>query len=540
MAELMILDNNQEYRLLVKRVIIFLAGIYFIQGICQGGISGLFYLPLSFMLRDHLGFNQEQLAYFRGLVLIPWAIKPLYGLLSDFIPILGYRRRSWYVIAALLGIGCALYLAGCGNYTENQLLFSLAMMAVSFAFCDVLCDAVMVEKGKPLGLTDKFQGVQWASISLAAVLSGLCGGLIAEYLNYQQIFLAMAVPSFAVLIIAVFFVPEKKHDYKQSKKSETASVITPKEAIIVFTIVLSVIPILFFLNMVSMEMETLPFLMFVSPFLILGSLCFLFRKLLNKMIFFCIIFLFWWDFCVGLTAAPFFYYQTYTLGFSKMFMGTLQTIGSVGGLLGALVFLSTSRRKIFWKKQFIIETNLANLLKWAGFIGVVFILSNFLLMGKTSAIVLSVVMVFVYQFARLTMLVLAAEFCPTQIAGTFFALLMSVCNLGSSMAERVSGFLFKVLKNTAPQNFIDNFWAKFLTWLNWPIQHADPKAPYDIFVQYHIIGWLIIISLCAFSLYFFAIRRFGDSIKEKEELKTLDISPAGIKKSTRDAKIKKF
>jgi len=530
MAELTILDNEQEYRSLVKRLIFFLAGIYFIQGICQGGISGLFYLPLSFMLRDHLGFNQEQLAYFRGLVMIPWAVKPLYGLLSDFIPILGYRRRSWYIIAALIGISCALYLAGCGNYTENQLLFSLAMMAVSFAFCDVLCDAVMVEKGKPLGLTDKFQGVQWASISFAAVFSGLCGGLIAEYLNYQQIFLAMAVPSLAILIIAVFFVPEKRHEYKQFKKSESASVIKLREAVPVFIIVLSIIPILFLLNMVSLEMETLPFLMFVSPFLILGSLCFLFRKLLNKMIFFCIIFLFWWDFCVGLTSAPLFYYQTYTLGFSKMFMGTLQTIGSVGGLLGALLFLSTSRRKIFWKKQFIAETSLANLLKWAGIIGVIFILSNFLLMGKTSAIILTIVMIFVYQFARLTMLVLAAEFCPTLIAGTFFALLMSVCNLGSSMAERASGFLFKILKNTAPQNFIDNFWAKLLTWIGWPTQHADIKTPYDIFVQYHVIGWLIIISLCAFSIYFFAIRRFGDSIKEKKELKVLDISPTGLRK----------
>ena len=99
---------DQDKQRVIKRLFIFLAGIYFIQGISQGGPSGLFSLPIQYMLRDKLGLDQQQLSYFRSLVLIPWAIKPLYGLLSDFIPIFGYRRRSWYVVASSLGILCSL------------------------------------------------------------------------------------------------------------------------------------------------------------------------------------------------------------------------------------------------------------------------------------------------------------------------------------------------------------------------------------------------------------------------------------------------
>lgn len=520
----LLFNSDGERGDLIKKLFIFFAGIYFIQGLCQGGISGLFSLPLSFMLKDKLGFDQAQLAYFRGLVLIPWAIKPLYGVLSDFVPILGYRRKSWYIIVALLGIGSALYLAQYDDYTANQLLFTLSILAVSFAFVDVLCDAVMVENGKPLGLTDKFQGVQWASIALAAVLAGLGGGIIAEYFSYSQIFWAMAIPSFLVLVIAIFFAPERRYQYRALKKSESASIIDFQDIVWTAATVAIVLLILLSTNVHSLlKMGIGEFILFLLPFSILGSLCFLFRKVIDRMTFFCIGFLFWWNFSIGLNVAPFFYYQTHTLGFSKIFMGELQTMGSIGGLLGALLFLVISRRRVFWKGRFIAETNLITMLKWAGFISVIFIVSNFLLMGVKSAIILSVTMLFLSQFSSLVMLVLAAEFCPSKIEGTFFALLMSVVNLGVSMSERVSGILFNVFKSFAPHDLSGNYWARFLVWLGWPIQHADPKTPYDIFVQYYAIGWLIIISLGAFLLYFVLITLFGNSIKEKEVLKILDV-----------------
>jgi MFS family permease len=515
---------EEERKAFVKRIFIFLGAIYFIQGISQGGISGLFYLPLSFMFKDKLGFDQQQLAYFRGLVLIPWAVKPLYGLLSDFIPFLGYRRKSWYVVVSSLGICCALYLTFFCDYSEMQLLIFLASLAVSFAFCDVLCDAVMVEHGKPLEMTDKFQSVQWASITTAAVLSGIGGGLIATYFPYKYVFLAMAVPSLAVLIIAIFFVPEKKYQYKQFKKSEATSVVRLNEAIWVLVVCGILVPVLLRINAAYFQMPELRFLMLISPFLILGSLCFLFRRALSKMVFFCLMFLFWWGFSLWLSDAPFFYYKTNTLGFSEMFMGKLQTIGSVGGVLGALLFLAISRRKLYWRNRFIAETSLSNMLKWSGFIGIMVILSSFFLMGVKSAILLGFGLSFIYQFSNLTMLVLAAEFCPNKIEATFFALLMSVINLGTSMSERMSGFLYKFIVNAAPQDFSVNFWAKTLVWIGWPTEHANPKTGYDLFTQYYAIGWLIVISLCAFSLYFFAIRFFGNSIKEKKELKIMDIS----------------
>ena len=45
-----------------------------------------------------------QVAFLTSFAAFPWVVKPLYGFLSDTLPIFGYRRRSYLIICGLLGI----------------------------------------------------------------------------------------------------------------------------------------------------------------------------------------------------------------------------------------------------------------------------------------------------------------------------------------------------------------------------------------------------------------------------------------------------
>jgi hypothetical protein len=38
-----------------------------------------------------------------GLAGLPWMVKPLYGFISDTVPLWGYRRRSYLVVCGLMG-----------------------------------------------------------------------------------------------------------------------------------------------------------------------------------------------------------------------------------------------------------------------------------------------------------------------------------------------------------------------------------------------------------------------------------------------------
>ena len=47
--------------------------------------------------------SSVQLELWGGLKALPWIIKPVYGILSDAVPLLGYHRRSYLILFGLLG-----------------------------------------------------------------------------------------------------------------------------------------------------------------------------------------------------------------------------------------------------------------------------------------------------------------------------------------------------------------------------------------------------------------------------------------------------
>ena len=58
--------------------------------------------------------SAAQVALLTSISAAPWVVKPLYGFLSDTVPILGYRRRSYLVICGVLGAHAS-YLLTCGS-----------------------------------------------------------------------------------------------------------------------------------------------------------------------------------------------------------------------------------------------------------------------------------------------------------------------------------------------------------------------------------------------------------------------------------------
>jgi Na+/melibiose symporter-like transporter len=75
-----------------------IALIYIVQG-----ALGISHLAVSFFLKDELGLSPAQSAAMIGFAMLPWTIKPLYGFISDCLPIAGYRRRPYLVFFNLLG-----------------------------------------------------------------------------------------------------------------------------------------------------------------------------------------------------------------------------------------------------------------------------------------------------------------------------------------------------------------------------------------------------------------------------------------------------
>ena len=117
-----------------------------------------------------------------ALLALPWTIKPVFGLLSDFVPLFGSRRRK-YLLLANGAAAVSLFLLAFVPIEPGSLWLLFALLlptTMAIALGDVIVDALMVEKGQPLGLTGRFQSIQWASANAALLLAGVLGGYIAQ------------------------------------------------------------------------------------------------------------------------------------------------------------------------------------------------------------------------------------------------------------------------------------------------------------------------------------------------------------------------
>ncbi|MGH8009144.1 MAG: hypothetical protein ACREQ3_19330, partial [Candidatus Binatia bacterium] len=143
----------------IRSFALFFAVIYFVQGFADLS-SGLAYQPIQYFLKENLALTAAQSGFFWAIIGLGWTIKPLYGLISDFFPLAGYHRKSYLLLMSALGVAswCALAFFPPSYFSA---LFLLTFCAATLAFCDVMTDALMVETGRPLGLTGSFQAVQW-------------------------------------------------------------------------------------------------------------------------------------------------------------------------------------------------------------------------------------------------------------------------------------------------------------------------------------------------------------------------------------------
>jgi MFS family permease len=399
-----------------RRLALVFAIVYFAQG--------TWYLPnlsITFFLKDTLGLSAAETATFFTITLIPWLVKPVYGLISDFVPLFGQRRRSYFLLSSGIAAAMGLALSSMTSYSYWGLCVVFTLMGLGLAFTDVLTDALMVENGQRLGITGPFQSVQWASISLASILVGVGGGWLAQQKFLSLSFLITTIFPMITLIVALFFISEPPRQAQPRDFHETWAIIRH-----------------------AVASRTL--------WIVAG-------------------FIFFYNFSPSFGPALL-YYATDALQFSKLFLGTLDSIAYASGILGTIVYFAFS--KSFPMKR---------LIQFAVAAGVIATLAYLGYRDQVSAVVLSATFGGVAMFIQLTFLDLAARACPKQAEATFFALLMSIYNGAVQFSQVTGGWLYAQLGLTRLIFISAAFTA--LCWLLVPLlrleqleaQHKDSGLP---------------------------------------------------------------
>jgi predicted MFS family arabinose efflux permease len=364
----------------VKRLLLFFALVYVVEGL--GQIVGLISQPLNYYLKEVHGFNPLQVTAFLTIFNLPWIIKPVYGLVSDFVPLFGYRRKSYLIIANIAAIAGYLWVTQLN--APGDLVFALMLTAYAMAISSTLCGAVLVENGHQLQQSGTFVNQQWLWFNVAAMIAAVVGGQLVEHLApataLHTAAAIIAIAPCAVIVGTLFLVPEKKTKANLAGMKDT-----------------------------------------------LRGLVTAFRR---RELWIVAMFIFLYYFSPGLST-PLYYHMTDDLGFSQAYIGILGSITAAGWVVGALLY-----------RRFFERLTLKKLLNLSIAIGTAGGLAYLLFWNETAAAIISFGSGFAAMLTTVATLTLAADYCPPRAEGFSFAVLMSIINLANTLADNVGSFLY--------------------------------------------------------------------------------------------------
>ena len=377
--------------------------VYFVQG-----ILGLARLAVSFFLKDDLGLTPAQVAALTGISSIPWIIKPVFGFLSDGLPIFGYRRRPYLILSGFLGTISWLALATLVD-TAWAATIAILMTSLSVAISDVIVDSLIVERAREESLSQSgsLQSLSWGCSALGGLITAYFSGLLLQHLTSNQVFEITA--TFPLIVSAVaWLITEEKID----KDSETE----------------------------------------ISP--VKGQIKQLWGAIKQKQVWLPIAFLFTWQ-ATPTADSAFFFFSTNELGFEPEFLGRVRLVTSFASLIGIFLF-----------QRYLKTVPFRKILGWCTVIAAVLGMTTLLLVTHTNralgiddrwfSLGDSLILTVVGQITWMPVLVLSARLCPKGVEATLFALLMSIWNLSGLLSHELGALLTSLLGVTET-NF-DKLW----------------------------------------------------------------------------------
>ncbi|KAL4554104.1 hypothetical protein LXL04_039782 [Taraxacum kok-saghyz] len=436
--------------------------IYFTQG-----FRSFVWTAVSYQLKDKLKLSPSSSQFVTSISFFPWSLKPVYGIISDCIPVNGRKRVPYLVIATLLSLfsWAILGLQESSRDSQNQLMIFLLLQNLGSAMADVVIDAMIAEAARreKAKYGGDLQSISWMAMSLGGIFGSLFGGYALTNLQMSNIFLLFSfLPTIQLLscgfvtetpITSPDFLSindssgpdEERSSHESPNKPPRALVRKRSHKISKKTISDNV------KDQMYLKDASLPVQWFISLKMAGCTLFEAFRKpiILRPMA---------WFFIAQVTIPNLstvkFYYQTEVLNLEPSFLGTARVIGWMGLLLGTFIY-NRFLKKIKLRKILLLSHVTLSVLTLLDIVLVCRLNVSFGISDETMVLFGSGISDAVHQFKVMPFLILSGQLCPPGIEGTLFALFMSISNLGSTLSSVLGAGLASILDISSGS--FDNF-----------------------------------------------------------------------------------
>lgn len=374
-----------------------IAMVYFVQG-----VLGLSRLAVSFYLKDDLHLDPAETAVISGFSALPWLVKPLYGFISDSLPLFGYRRRSYLVLSGLLG---ALSWSLMATFVDSKYgaAFCILLGSLSVAFSDVVVDSMVVERarGESQSMSGSLQSLCWGSSAFGGIVSSYFSGSLVGAYGVRFVF---GVTALLPLITSAVAILVKEQPVAGPARGQAFPLISPS----------------FYESSKQNIIQ-------------------LWDAVRQRNIFLPTLFIFLWQ-ATPHSDSAMFYFTTNRLGFTPEFLGRVKLVTSVASLIGVGLY-NGFLKDVPLRKIFFVTTIFGSALGMTQVFLVTGLNRKFGISDEWFSIGDSLILTVLGQASFMPVLVLAARLCPQGMEATLFATLMSISNGGSVVGGLVGAGL---------------------------------------------------------------------------------------------------
>ncbi len=135
-------------------------------------------LPLQSLIKDRFHLGPDAVADFFAVAGIALYVKPLAALVSDEVPLLGSRRRSYLVLSGTAGVALwSFAAASAGSY--RTLLVAFVAISAAAVLGNTVLGGILVEQGRRHDASGGLSLLRVSAMNAAALAAGPVGGWLA-------------------------------------------------------------------------------------------------------------------------------------------------------------------------------------------------------------------------------------------------------------------------------------------------------------------------------------------------------------------------
>jgi len=424
--------------------------LFFVQHLGKGFCNSTIMSMLPFLFKTyHVPAAQVQVL--SGVIRIPWAMKPILGLLSDTFPIGGYNKAPYMFVTVVLGAGGLLYAGIAPQVVTSVAIVTMCifMATLQQSTCDLLSEAKYAEKIQahpeygPHILT-----YVWFGLNLCGLVATAMSGPLLHVYGPKLLCVIAAIP----ILCIIFPVSAGYMDETRVTPEKLASLrrkyFEQRELLILVLVMFVATIVLTISGIMSHSAITHCCVAIGIGLAVLFAFSLVLSPVIAKFNAFSLI---QTSLTLSVSGATFYFYtdtpEQYPEGphFSETFYSSvLQSLGSVMSLVGIYLYqryLSHMRYRDMWVLTMLLACffSMLDAMMFARLNKKIGIPDHLLVMG------LSVFEVIIQQWQWMPQVVILSYLCPKGMEATMFALLAGCHNLGIVISANCGALLLEVL-----------------------------------------------------------------------------------------------